>query len=268
MYTTAAIALGGNVGHVPQIFQRALARLDLLPEIQLVGRSRNFETRAMGDDAGTPYVNAVALLQTTFTASQLLCHTQLIEAEFGRDRSLRWGPRTLDIDLLSFGNDTVCFAQTGEQNDRAGLEHVQHRPMDTYCGALLIPHPGCWYRRFVLDPWCDVSPNWKHPILNQTVRELRCTLMERPLNVCLGETGAEIFDSLRQQLEAEGLADQVRFVPADQERVHFAFDFNGQQFATSDQPRTISLQNSQSGIRLAMAVLHAALDQPIPCSSG
>jgi len=265
MSTTAAIALGGNVGDVPQVFMRALARLDQLTEVQLVGRSRNFETRAMGDQAGGTYTNAVALLQTTFTPSQLLCQIQQVEEEFGRERTVPWGPRTLDIDLLSFGHDVITLNSSGGPDAVGDVNTCHHRPLESYRGSLLIPHPGSWYRRFVLDPWCDVSPQFRHPVLGETVREMQKKLRESPLKVSVVGGGEQTLEQLQTAIKAAKLNEKTELADdASDTPATLTFDFRPIDKQTPHLPRSISLTDSPVGFRMAVTILNAVLDEPVP----
>ena len=94
------------------------------------------------------YLNAVAELATTLTAHELLSALQSIEARFGRERDVRWGPRTLDLDLLIFG------------------EVVASEP------ELELPHPRMTERRFVLEPLAEIAPELIVPVSGLTIAEL------------------------------------------------------------------------------------------------
>jgi len=264
MFTTAAIALGGNVGQVPEVFQRALSRLDHLTGVQLVSRSRNFETHPVGDHAGGTFTNSVALLQTTFTPSQLLSHVQQIEAEFGRERGLVWGPRTLDIDVLSFGCGVVSLNALGGSGPEGSKGVVRHRPLDSYHGSLVIPHPAAWYRRFVLDPWCDVSPQWKHPVLGESVRELRDRLRKEVLDVSVVGGSESLSTQLCRSFDAAGIRSRLQLLDDQAVNPDLTLDFSG---TPGPRLRSIALTETPSGIRMAVTILRAALDEPVAIAS-
>lgn len=101
------VALGSNVGDRDAHLAHARARLAALPETQLVGVSRVEETAPLGPVAQPPYLNQMVLLETTLIPSALLAHCRAIEAERGRERRERWGPRTLDLDIVRYGASIV-----------------------------------------------------------------------------------------------------------------------------------------------------------------
>jgi len=105
----AFVALGSNVGDRAAHLAHARARLGALPDTRLVAVSRIEETEPIGPVAQPPYLNQMVLLETTLRPEQLLAHCLAIEAERGRDRRKRerWGPRTLDIDIVRYGARTV-----------------------------------------------------------------------------------------------------------------------------------------------------------------
>lgn len=265
MFTTAAIALGGNVGEVSQVFLRALWKLDQQCEVQLVSRSRNFQTRPMGDHAGGTFTNSVALLQTSLTAPELLKRLQDVELEFGRERTVQWGPRTLDIDLISYGHSIVAIDPEGEPDSRGTSATCHHSPLESYRGSLLVPHPGAWYRRFVLDPWCDVSPNWRHPVLGETVRELQQRILkDRLLISALGLEEPEL-EQFQERIQAEELTNRIAIADSPDANADIVFDFRPAE-ATSRSLRSIMLPGSPVGMSMAISILHAALDEPVPLS--
>jgi len=101
------VALGSNVGDRAAHLAHARARLDALPGTRLVAASTVEETAALGPVRQGPYLNQMVLLETTLEPGELLQHCLAIEAERGRTRRERWGPRTLDLDIVRFGARTV-----------------------------------------------------------------------------------------------------------------------------------------------------------------
>lgn len=130
------IALGSNRGQPRQHIDSALASLADLPDSQLVAVSRLFGTTAVGPGKQDDYINAVAALDTALAPEALLDALQQIETEHGRLREVRWGPRSLDLDILLYGDDTI----------------------DT--PRLQIPHPRMLERAFVLCPLADIHPEF------------------------------------------------------------------------------------------------------------
>ena len=135
MSVRAFVGLGGNVGDVAGAFASAVVRMDELPGTQLLRVSRRYRTPAWGMAAQPDFLNAAALLETELPARELLEALLAIERAHGRDRAseTRWGPRTLDLDLLLYG-DTVI--------DEPGLR---------------VPHPHLHERAFALKPLLDIA---------------------------------------------------------------------------------------------------------------
>jgi len=137
----AFVGLGGNVGDVAEAFASAAARMDALPGTQLLRVSRRYRTPAWGLEAQPDFLNAVAMLETQLPARELLDELLAIERMHGRDRATetRWGPRTLDLDLLLYGDETI---------DEPGLR---------------VPHPRLHERAFALRPLLDIAPDISIP---------------------------------------------------------------------------------------------------------
>lgn len=150
------IALGGNQGNVRETFDRALQRLDAHPDIVVGKRSQWIETTPVGSQTEAIFLNGAAQLSVNLSPEALLTELQTIETELGRVREVRWGARTLDLDLLLF-NQLIL------ENDK-----------------LTIPHPACWYRRFVLDPLVEIAADVIHPVKQTTIGKLQQRLLQRP----------------------------------------------------------------------------------------
>jgi 2-amino-4-hydroxy-6-hydroxymethyldihydropteridine diphosphokinase len=135
---TAFIGLGANLGEPQQAIAQALRGLAALPDTELVRSSRLYRSAPV--DAGGPdYLNAVAQLRTRLTAPELLRGLQALEQAAGRERPYRHAPRTLDLDLLLYGD--ACIASA----------------------ALTIPHPRLRERAFVLLPLAELAPERVDP---------------------------------------------------------------------------------------------------------
>jgi 2-amino-4-hydroxy-6-hydroxymethyldihydropteridine diphosphokinase len=133
--TVAYIGLGANLGRPRQQVECAIEELAALPQSRLVGVSRLYRTAPVGPQDQPDFVNAAVRLDTALTPQSLLEHMQRIERAHGRVRDgSRWGPRTLDLDLLLFG-DLRCAVP-----------------------GLHLPHPEIARRAFVLAPLADIAP--------------------------------------------------------------------------------------------------------------
>lgn len=142
-----AIALGSNLGDSHAILDAAISILAAIPEITLLARSSWYQTKAVGPPQ-PDYINGCALLQVTIPPQVLLETLLSIEAQYGRIRTERWGPRSLDLDLLLY-DDLVLDTPT-----------------------LAIPHPRMRERAFVLVPLAEIAPNWIDPITGKAIAEL------------------------------------------------------------------------------------------------
>jgi 2-amino-4-hydroxy-6-hydroxymethyldihydropteridine diphosphokinase len=158
--TTAYLGLGSNLGDRAATLASALAAVAARPEIELEATSTIVETEpllapgAPAAPAAAPagrYLNAAARVTTTLDARRLLAACLAIEADHGRVRSpaARWAPRTLDIDLLLFGDSVI---------DEPGL---------------VVPHPQLHTRSFVLVPLAEIAPRLVHPVLGRSIECLR-----------------------------------------------------------------------------------------------
>lgn len=135
----AAIGLGGNLGDAPATLIAALAALRASAGIRVLAVSPLYRSIAIGPEGQPDYANAAALLDTTLAAHLLLDRLQAIEHEAGRVRQIRWGARTLDLDLLLFGEQII-------RDER-----------------LIVPHPEMRSRNFVLRPLADIMPQGRLP---------------------------------------------------------------------------------------------------------
>lgn len=161
------IALGSNQGQSSQLFDLTLKTLDSHPRFSLKRASAYYRSAAMGPAAGSDYLNAVAEFETDCSPIEILHQLQALENRSGRQKTAAWEPRTLDLDLL-YVDDLV------EESD-----------------DLQLPHPGAWYRRFVLMPMCEIAPEFKHPVYHESQTELLARIDRRPLNIQL--IGCDIY---------------------------------------------------------------------------
>ncbi len=154
--TSAAVALGGNLGRPEEAFASALDALAADPDVTVRAVSSLWRSAAWGPVPQPDYLNAAALLDTARPARDLLRELQRLEAAAGRQRAERWGPRTLDLDLIFYGDETCA------EDD------------------LQIPHPRMEERSFVLEPLVEIAPDWRHPCSGLTAREARDRLRASP----------------------------------------------------------------------------------------
>ena len=130
----AYLGLGSNLGDREAMLRAAIAALDATPGVRVTAVSSLYETPPWGPVPQGPYLNACVALDTTLSPRELLRLCLAIERDHGRERAVRWGPRTLDIDLLLYGDETI---------DEEGL---------------MVPHPRMTERAFVLVPLAEIAP--------------------------------------------------------------------------------------------------------------
>ncbi|MFP5430729.1 MAG: 2-amino-4-hydroxy-6-hydroxymethyldihydropteridine diphosphokinase [Gammaproteobacteria bacterium] len=135
MTFTACIGLGANLGDPAATLRQAVADLQQLPDTRLTRLSFAYRSAPLGPAGQPDYVNAVAALETRLPPHALLAHLQEIESRHGRTRGIRWGARTLDLDLLLYADDVI-------------------RTSD-----LTVPHPELANRNFVVIPLLDILPH-------------------------------------------------------------------------------------------------------------
>ena len=149
------IALGSNIEPRGKYIERAVNMLGDHPEINVVTVSSVYETEPEGGPEDQYlYLNAAAKIRTTLPAVELLKELQKIEKYLGRKREAYWGPRTIDIDILLYGNEIISTDK------------------------LIVPHPLMHERRFVMQPLCEIAPEVIHPILMMTVKTILDSLGE------------------------------------------------------------------------------------------
>lgn len=155
----AVVAVGGNLGDVGQTFDRAQELALENPDVQSVRSAERFRSVAMGADAGDSFVNSAWVVETTLEPLALLNLLQQIEKELGRTREVRWGPRTLDLDLIFYGDQVIDLPR------------------------LVVPHPHCWYRQFVLAPVVSLVPEFVHPVSGLSTKQLLERLLADPVSI-------------------------------------------------------------------------------------
>ena len=133
----ALIALGGNVGDVRATFEKAISNICGMAQASLVARSSDYATPPWGNEDQSRFINACIAIETALDPHALLYTLQRIETKFGRDRAkeTRWGPRTLDLDLIAYADVTLQREE------------------------LTLPHPRLFERAFVLVPLAEIAAN-------------------------------------------------------------------------------------------------------------
>ena len=180
----AYIALGSNLGNRQRSLDDAVAHLRAQPQIDHLRVSSYHETEPVGGPTGQgKYLNAVAAVMTTLDPAALLRVLLSIETQLGRVRAERFGPRTIDLDLLLYGQETV---------------RIQEADCD-----LTVPHPRMHERLFVLEPLVEIAPLAVHPILQSTAKDLLNRLTYAATNR-EGEAPAEPVPPARQEPRPPG----------------------------------------------------------------
>jgi 2-amino-4-hydroxy-6-hydroxymethyldihydropteridine diphosphokinase len=129
----AVIALGSNLGNRELYIDSAVSELAKI--IEITHLSTNHETDPVGGPEQPKYLNAIAIAETELDPRELLIVMLEIENKLGRKREVHWGPRTIDLDLIVFG-DEIIDSET-----------------------LVLPHPRAHERKFVLEPWLEIDPH-------------------------------------------------------------------------------------------------------------
>ena len=150
----AYIGIGSNLGDKLQNYEKAISEIVKIDRHRFLAKSSLFKTQPMGYTAQDWFVNGVIKIETDLEPHELLQALKTIESQLGRAKTFRWGPRTIDLDILFFDDIEI---QTEE---------------------LQIPHPSIQDRGFVLIPLAEIDRNLVHPTLKKTVQEFLENLKE------------------------------------------------------------------------------------------
>ena len=150
----AYIGIGSNVGDKARQCERGISEILKLDRHRLLARSSLYKTQPIGYTKQDWFINLVIKVETEMDAPALLCSLKEIETRLGRVKTLRWGPRAIDLDILFFNDHQI---QTDE---------------------LTVPHPLIQDRQFVLVPLAEIDPSLIHPILKKTIQQLLSDLKE------------------------------------------------------------------------------------------
>ena len=143
-----AIALGANLGDPVLTLEAAIEAFSRMPRTTVIARSSWYITRPVGPPQ-PDYINGCALIETGIEPHEVLKILLAIENQFGRVREVRWGARTLDLDLLLYDDRIITSPD------------------------LEVPHPRMCARAFVLVPLAEIAPDWMHPVSNCAIEPLR-----------------------------------------------------------------------------------------------
>ncbi len=144
---TTYLLLGSNEGNRFDWFEKAMQQIKQTVG-KIVTKSSLYETAAWGLEDQPDFLNMAICVETALSPLELLAAIQQVELNLGRQRTLKWGQRTLDIDILFYNHDVINDPQ------------------------LTIPHPLLQERRFAISPLADIAPDFIHPILNKTIAQL------------------------------------------------------------------------------------------------
>lgn len=141
------ISMGANMGNCDQTFNNAIEKINLLPLTKVIAESPRIVTKAYGKEDQDDFLNSVIKIETMLLADTLLTYLNQIEADLGRVRIEKWGPRIIDLDIIIFG-DLVINSE-----------------------RLIIPHPESHLRKFVIEPLLELNPYAIHPLTNKYYRD-------------------------------------------------------------------------------------------------
>lgn len=169
--TLALVAAGTNVtsiwGEGSATILKAMLQIEALIDVK-VSISSVYKTPAFPPGSGPDFSNACFRFESPISAAQLLKILHDVEAQARRTRDKRWGPRTLDLDLIAFGDEVSPSLKVWHSWADLNLEEQMKRQPE----QLILPHPRVQDRAFVLKPLADIAPEWRHPVLGKTVTEM------------------------------------------------------------------------------------------------
>lgn len=153
-YKEVYMLLGSNLGDREMMIQQAVERIEA--EIGVISaRSAYYETEPWGNTDQPPFINMAIAVRTLMPPLEVLETALNIEKSLGRKRLVRWGSRTIDIDLIFYADDIIAIED-----------------------KLYIPHPEMQNRRFVLEPLAEIAADYIHPVLKKSIKELLQSLTD------------------------------------------------------------------------------------------
>ena len=141
------LLLGSNLGNRQLFLQQAGEAINALVG-SVIKRSSVYETQSWGKTDAPDYLNQVLLIATDLSAQAVLQQILAIEKTMGRERTEKWGSRTIDIDILFYGDEVIIEPD------------------------LTVPHPHLHQRKFVLEPLAEIAPDYVHPVFNKNILAL------------------------------------------------------------------------------------------------
>jgi 2-amino-4-hydroxy-6-hydroxymethyldihydropteridine diphosphokinase len=151
----AYIGIGSNIGDKTANCKKAIELLKENPQIKVTKISDFYETEPVGYKEQEWFVNCAVEIETDLNPQELLLLCHMIESELGRERKIKYGPRTIDLDILLYNNDIIDTTK------------------------LKIPHPEMHKRSFVLKPLSDIAPDAVHPALRKKIADLTVAITEK-----------------------------------------------------------------------------------------
>lgn len=170
MKNNAYIALGSNIGNRENYLLHAIKKINLHPSIEVVNISSIYETDPIGYTDQAQFLNMVINVNTELTASELLRSLQEIEKQLERKREVKWGPRTLDLDILLYNHENIDAEQ------------------------LIVPHPRMHERAFVLIPLYELNKDIRIPTLNKSISTIIDQLQDKEgVRIWKQKNGVDVF---------------------------------------------------------------------------
>ncbi|HQU67792.1 MAG TPA: 2-amino-4-hydroxy-6-hydroxymethyldihydropteridine diphosphokinase [Albidovulum sp.] len=173
----AIISAGANLpSRYGEPYQSVSAALAAIGEVlgRIVSVSRFFQTPAYPPGSGPDFVNAACVIATDLAPAEILARLHAIEADADRQRETRWAARTLDLDLIAV--DDMVLPDPALQ--KAWMTLPPERQGAEAPPVLILPHPRLQDRAFVLIPLADIAPDWQHPVIGISVRDMLAALPE------------------------------------------------------------------------------------------
>jgi len=169
MYNKAYISLGSNIGDRESFLKEAIQLLQEKAEIRVTNLSSIYETDPVGLKDQPNFLNMVVEVETSLNPEQLLAECLFVENQLGRVRLIRWGPRSVDLDLILFNQEII---------------HLDH---------LIVPHPRAHERAFVLMPLAEINPDIKFPTIGKSVSELLENMQNEGVRLWKERIGEDVF---------------------------------------------------------------------------